>query len=105
MHSNGAIATRLIALAMLAAPLPARGAAGLKVGEDGSFSAGLGLRTRRGRSAPDGSTTSNEFSVENARLYLGGSWAKIFHVQGQPRGGAARRHRAARARSAAAVLA
>ena len=45
MHSKRAIATRLIALALLAAPLPPeRGAAELKVGEDGSFTAGLGLR-------------------------------------------------------------
>jgi hypothetical protein len=51
MHSKGAIATRLIALALLASPLPpARGAAELKVGEDGSFSAGLGLRTSLGES-------------------------------------------------------
>jgi hypothetical protein len=82
MHSKSALATGLIALALLAAPLPpARGAAELKVGEDGSFSAGLGLRTsytRKDRSAPDGTSTSNNFSVENARLYLGGSWAKIF---------------------------
>jgi len=42
-----------------------------KVGEDGSFSAGLRLRsyTRRERSAPDGSSDSNDFSVERATLF------------------------------------
>jgi len=52
----------------------------IKIGDDAVFNAGLGLRlsyTRTDNAAPDGTSKSNDFNVENARLYLGGSYSKI----------------------------
>ena len=76
MHPKGAVAAGL----MLACSLSA-GAAEFKVNDDVTLNAGLGLRasySRRDFGAPDGNSKSNDFSVESARLYLGGSYAKMF---------------------------
>ena len=75
MHPKGAVAAGLT-LACLSAS-----AAEFKVSDDVTFNAGLGLRasySRRDFGAPDGSSKSNDFSVESARLFLGGSYAKVF---------------------------
>jgi len=77
MHSKRAF-TIALSLASLVA---AAEAAEFKVNDDTTFSAGLGLRasyTRRDFGAPDGNSKSNDFSVESARLFLGGSYAKMF---------------------------
>jgi hypothetical protein len=52
-----------------------------KISDDVTFNAGIGLRasySRRDFGAPDGTSKSNDFSVESARLFLGGSYAKMF---------------------------
>jgi hypothetical protein len=61
--------------------VPPAQAAEFKVSDDATFNAGLGLRasyTRRDFGAPDGTSKSNDFSVESARLFLGGSYNKMF---------------------------
>jgi hypothetical protein len=82
MHSKGARAVILSLAAGLTASLgsPAR-AADFKINDDITFNAGLGLRasyTRRDFGAPDGTSKSNDFAVESARLFLGGSYSKVF---------------------------
>jgi hypothetical protein len=70
----------LCALGVLAASPHAAQAAEIKMGDDGSFSAGIGLRTsytRRELGAPNGTSDSNDFAIENIRLYLGGSYGKV----------------------------
>lgn len=77
MHSKRALAVAL-SLAARAAP---GAAAEFKVNDDTTFSAGLGLRasyTRQDFGAPDGTSKSNDFSVESARLFLGGSYGKVW---------------------------
>src|SRR6267142_1507224 len=79
MHSKRARTALLLMFSVLAVP-PAQ-AAEFKVSDDATFNAGLGLRasyTRRDFGAPDGTSKSNDFSVESARLFLGGSYAKVF---------------------------
>src|ERR1700682_6423465 len=82
MHSKGARAGGLLFGLGLTASLglPAW-AAEFRINDDTTFNAGIGLRasyTRRDFGAPDGSSKSNDFSVESARLFLGGSYNKIF---------------------------
>ena len=75
MHRKGAVAAGLAFACSLSAS-----AAEFKVSDDVTFSAGLGLRasySRRDFGAPDGTSKSNDFSVESARLYLGGSYANV----------------------------
>ncbi len=53
----------------------------LKIGDDASISLGLGLRmsySSTENAAPNGTSSSNDFSVENARIFLNGEWGKIF---------------------------
>lgn len=67
-------------LGLLAAPPYVAQAAEIKMGDDASFSAGIGLRTsytRREFGAPNGTSDSNDFAIENLRLYLGGSYGKF----------------------------
>ena len=48
---------------------------------DGSLSLGLGLRGSYQsieRGAPNGTSRSNDFVLDNAQLYFGGTWNKIF---------------------------
>ena len=73
MHSKGAVAAAVVLACSLAAPASA---AEFKVNDDVTFNAGLGLRASYSRvdhGAPDGSSKSNDFSVESARLFFGGS--------------------------------
>jgi hypothetical protein len=78
MHSKGALAAGICLAGSLSAPAwPAE----FKISDDVTFNAGIGLRasySRRDYGAPDGTSKSNDFSVESARLFLGGSYAKMF---------------------------
>ena len=78
MHSKGAVAAGVLFACGAAAPAwPAE----FKISDDVTFNAGIGLRasySRRDFGAPDGTSKSNDFSVESARLFLGGSYAKMF---------------------------
>jgi hypothetical protein len=67
------------ALTLLAAP-PYAHAAELKLTDDASVTAGIGVRTsytKRDYGAPNGTSSSNDFNLDNVRLYLGGSYGKI----------------------------
>ena len=62
-----------------ASPYVAAGAE-IKMGDDATFTAGIGLRTSftsKENGAPDGTSNSNDFAIENIRLYLGGSYGKV----------------------------
>ena len=76
MHSKRAL------VAAFACSLAVPGlAAEFKVNDDVTFNAGIGLRasySRQDFAAPDGTSKSNSFQVESARLFLSGSYAKIF---------------------------
>ncbi|HEX9433002.1 MAG TPA: porin [Burkholderiales bacterium] len=78
MHSKGAVAAGILFASSLSAPAwPAE----FKITDDATFNAGIGLRASYSRTdfgAPDGVSKSNKFSVESARLFLGGSYAKMF---------------------------
>jgi hypothetical protein len=55
-------------------------AAEFKIGDDASVSMGLGLRasyTSTERGAPNGSSNSNNFAVENARLFTSAQYGKV----------------------------
>jgi len=75
---------RLIGAGLLACSVSAAyGAAELKLSDDASVTVGLGLRTSytsTENGAPNGSSYSNNFAVENARLYTTGSYGKMFKV-------------------------
>lgn len=69
------------AVLMAAGSTTAMAGATLKIGDDASIGLGIGLRmsyssTENG--APNGSSRSNDFAVENARIFLNGEWGKIF---------------------------
>lgn len=71
-------AKSLAVLALLAAWQSAQ-AAELKLGDDAGLTAGIGLRasyTNAKRGAPDGVSRSNDFNVENARVFLTGHYKK-----------------------------
>jgi hypothetical protein len=78
---NRMTAAVALAVGALAAPAqPAHAAAEFKLGDDSGVTAGFGIRTsytRRENGAPDGTSTSNDFAVENARLFLGGHYGKV----------------------------
>jgi len=68
-------------LGSFASSSPAFAGATVKISEDASLSIGLGLRTsytNTENGAANGTSDSNDFAVENARLYLGGTFGKIF---------------------------
>jgi hypothetical protein len=74
------VAGLLAASALGAAVPPVFGAAELKLSDDAAVTAGFGLRTsytRRERGAPNGTSDSNDFAVENARLFFGGHYGKV----------------------------
>ena len=51
----------------------------LKIGEEASLTVGVGVRmsyTNTENGAPNGTSSSNEFEVENARIFLNGTWGK-----------------------------
>ena len=73
--SRGVFAISLLA----AATQLAYGAAEFKMGDDASVSFGFGLRTsytNTENAAPNGSSYSNQFNVENVRLYINGQYGK-----------------------------
>lgn len=52
-----------------------------KLSDDSSVTAGIGLRTsytRLERGAPNGTSASNDFAVENVRLFFSGNYGKVF---------------------------
>jgi hypothetical protein len=66
----------LLSLALLASTQSVQ-AAELKIGEDAGLTAGIGLRTSytsAKNGAPNGTSRSNDFNVENARLFLTGHY-------------------------------
>ena len=85
MHREGSTGRRALALAaglLVAGGFePAHAGAEIKLGDDASINVGFGLRasyTRRDGGAPDGTSTSNDFAVENARLFFTGTYDKIW---------------------------
>lgn len=55
-------------------------AAEFKLGDDAGLTAGIGLRTSytsQKLGAPNGTSRSNDFALDNMRLYLGGHYGKI----------------------------
>ncbi len=69
-----------IAGLLAAAMTPAHGAAEFKLGDDAGLTAGIGLRTsytRKQDGAPNGTSDSNDFAVENARLFFSGHYGKV----------------------------
>ena len=73
--SRGVFSVSLLA----AATQLAYGAAEFKMGDDASVSFGFGLRTsytNTENAAPNGSSYSNQFNVENVRLYINGQYGK-----------------------------
>jgi hypothetical protein len=71
--------TYLLASLALAAASAAQAGAEIKINDDASVTVGFGLRasfTSLENGAPDGTSNSKNFSVENARLFLGGQFNK-----------------------------
>lgn len=71
----------LCSMALLATMQSAHAGAELKLSDDASINVGFGIRTSyttRENGAPNGTSRSNDFAVENARLFLSGSYGKIF---------------------------
>jgi hypothetical protein len=70
----------LLAAGLFGITVPfAHAGAELKISDDASVNLGLGLRTSftsLENGAPDGKSYSRNFAVENARLYVGGKFAK-----------------------------
>jgi hypothetical protein len=70
----------LFAGIMAAATSPAFGAAEFKLGDDAGVTAGLGLRTSFSKTengAPNGTSDSNDFNIDNARLFFSGHYGKV----------------------------
>src|ERR1043165_2565303 len=83
MHSQGRRTARALAAGLLLAAGMGAASAGaeIKLAEDASINVGFGIRasyTRAEMGAPDGTSDSNDFNVENARLFFSGTYAKIF---------------------------
>jgi len=81
-------------LGSITASAPALAGATLKIGDDASLSIGIGVRmsyTSLENGAPNGTSSSSDFAVENARLFLNGQWGKIFKatLNTERQGGAA----------------
>lgn len=74
---RASVAGVLGALTVLAAPVQA---AEIKLSDEAGVTAGIGLRTSyttRELAAPNGTNRSNDFALDNVRLYLGGHYGKI----------------------------
>src|SRR5258708_6878931 len=80
-HPTGRMRALAGALGLMCAAVgTAYAGAEIKVGDDASVNVGFGLRTsytRTDNAAPDGTSKSNDFNVDNARLFLGGSYGKV----------------------------
>src|SRR5687768_11810990 len=73
-------ASVLAASSMLTASTPSHAGAEFKLGDNAGVTAGFGIRTSystRERAAPNGIDDSNDFSLENVRLYLGGHYGNV----------------------------
>ena len=73
--------TQLFATALVAGMTTFAHGAELKIGDNASVSMGLGLRasyTDLQNGAPNGTSGSNQFAVENARLFFNGQYDKIW---------------------------
>ena len=58
----------------------AHGGAEFKIGDNAGVTAGFGIRasyTQRERGAPNGTSDSHDFNLENVRLYLGGHYGNV----------------------------
>ncbi len=78
--AHGHLAVKGIALALAMASGPALADATIPI-PDGSLSLSLGLRGSYQsveRGAPNGTSRSNDFVLDNAQLYFGGTWNKIY---------------------------
>jgi hypothetical protein len=65
---------------MLTASPQSRAGAEFKLGDNAGVTAGFGLRTSyttRQHGAPDGTSRSNDFNLDNVRLYLGGHYGNV----------------------------
>ena len=70
----------VVALCALEGATHAHAAATLKLGDDASVSMGIGVRmsyTSTEDSAPNGTSWSSDFSVENARIFLNGQYGQM----------------------------
>jgi hypothetical protein len=70
----------ILSTALLASAQQANAGAELKLGDESGVTVGFGIRnsyTSVENGAPNGTSRSNDFSVENARLYLSGHYGKI----------------------------
>src|SRR5476649_2255839 len=76
----GKCLSKLVGAGLLACSVSvAYAGAEFKINDDTSLTLGLGLRasyTSLENGAPSGNSNSNNFTVENARLYSGGSYGK-----------------------------
>ena len=73
-------ASGALSLALLAATQVTHAAAEFKLGEDSGVTLGFGLRTSytsRDNAAPNGTSRSNDFNLENVRLYMSGHYGKV----------------------------
>jgi hypothetical protein len=70
----------ILSTALLASSQYANAGAELKLGDESGVTVGFGIRssyTTRENGAPNGTSRSNDFAVENARLYMSGHYGKI----------------------------
>ncbi len=70
----------ILSTALLASAQYANAGAELKMGDDAGITLGLGMRssyTSLEKGAPNGTSRSNDFAIENARLYLGAHYGKV----------------------------
>jgi hypothetical protein len=76
----GGTARSLFSLTLLAATQTAFAGAELKISDDASVNLGIGLRTSytsASKAAPNGTSRSNDFNLENVRLYMSGQYGKV----------------------------
>jgi hypothetical protein len=76
----GGTARSLLSLTLLAATQTAFAGAELKISDDASVNLGIGLRTSytsASKAAPNGTSRSNDFNLENVRLYMSGQYGKV----------------------------
>ncbi len=77
---RGAVSAALLSLSLLGAAQSANAGAELKLGDDAGVTLGFGIRTSYTsleKGAPNGTSRSNDFSLDNVRLYLGGHYGKV----------------------------
>ncbi len=80
---RGKTVRNLLALAVLATTQGAFAGAELKISDDASVNLGVGLRTSytsTERGAPNGTSRSSDFNLENIRLYMSGQYGKVIKL-------------------------